>query len=146
MKKVIDKRFAKGKKTYTKVLETIESIGECPFCPHNFKYHKKPILNKHTGWFITENNWPYKNTEKHFLIISEKHKEHFSELTLTDFSAVRYLVNWATKKFNIKGGAIALRFGDTSSTGATVCHLHFHFIYPKQDKKNLSKTVLFPIG
>lgn len=146
MKKVVDKRFAKGKKIYSKVLDKIESIGVCPFCPNNFTYHKKPILKSRGSWFITENNWPYKNTEKHFLIISEKHKENFNELTLKDFESTKFLVNWAVKEFNIGGGAIALRFGDTSHTGATVCHLHFHLIYPKQNKRNVSKTVIFPVG
>ena len=45
------------------------------------------------------------------------------------------------KKYNIKGGVLALRFGDTAYTGATVCHLHFHLIVPKK-----SQTVNFPIG
>ena len=74
------------------------------------------------------------------------HKEQFAELTIDDFKTLKYLVNWANKNLNIKGGGLALRFGDTNYTGATVYHLHFHLIVPKLDRKKLSKPVYFPIG
>ncbi|MCX6712839.1 MAG: HIT domain-containing protein [Candidatus Vogelbacteria bacterium] len=146
MAKVVNKRFAEGKGEYAQVIKTIDQHGKCPFCPANFKYHKKPILKKYQSWILTENSWPYSNTDKHFIIISAQHKEQFSDLTSEDFLAVKYLANWAIKKFGIKGGALTIRFGDTNYTGATVCHLHFHLISPKLDKNGLSKTVTFPIG
>ena len=146
MKKVVNKRFARRKKMYRKVLDKIERQGKCPFCPENFKYHRKPILRQYKGWFITENSWPYKNTKKHLLIISRIHKELLPEISLGDLSTVKTLAVWAIKKFSIKGGGLTLRFGDTNHTGATVCHLHFHLISPKQRRDGFSKTVNFPIG
>ena len=107
---------------------------------------KKKILKTYKKWFITESSWPYQNTKFHFLIISEKHKEEFSDLKTSDFEIVSCLANWAIKKYKIKGGALTLRFGDTEYTGATVCHLHFHFIVPKLDKSKNAKVVNFPIG
>jgi diadenosine tetraphosphate (Ap4A) HIT family hydrolase len=146
MKKVVNKRFAEGKGEYASVISSIEEKGHCPFCPENFKYHKEPVLKEENGWFITKNSWPYKNAEHHFLIIGKKHKENFDELDNIDLTAVNALTNWAIKEFEIKGGALSLRFGDTDHTGATVCHLHFHLISPELDKQNKSKTVNFPIG
>jgi ATP adenylyltransferase len=146
MKKVVNKRFAKGKPEYEKVISQIDNLGKCPFCKDNFKYHKKPILKSSGGWFLTESSWPYKNARKHFLGISEKHKENFSELDSKDFDSIKNLINWANDKFKIKGGAFAMRFGETNYTGATVCHIHFHMITPELDAKKLSKTVNFPIG
>ena len=145
MKKVVDLKYAKSKE-YKKTLETIKETAKCPFCKENFKYHKKKILKTCKNWFITESSWPYKNAEFHFLIISEKHKEEFSDLKVSDFKTVSDLVNWAIKKYKIKGGALTLRFGDTQYTGATVCHLHFHFIVPELDKNKEAKVVNFPIG
>lgn len=145
-KRVVNKRFAKGKGEYKTVLNTIESKGKCPFCPNNFKYHKKPILKKTGSWFITENSWSYKNAKKHFLIINKKHKENFNELTVEDFQSIKSLVNWAIQIYKIKGGAFALRFGDTDHTGATVCHIHAHLICPKIGRGRKSQTVHFPIG
>jgi ATP adenylyltransferase len=132
---------------YRKVIEKIAKTGKCPFCKENFKYHKKPIFKQSGGWFLTEVSWPYKNTSRHLMIIGEKHRENFSELTKKDLAAVGFLVNWAIKKYKIKGGALAMRFGDTDYTGASVAHLHFHIISPKINKKTgRAKIVNFPIG
>lgn len=138
--KVVDPRFAKNEE-YGKVIEEIADKGKCPFCPDNFKYHKNEVLKKSGKWFITKSSWPYENAEEHFLIIGENHKEHISELDLEDITDVDFLVKWVTAEFKLKGGVLALRFGATEYTGATVCHLHFHLIVPQK-----SKTVNFPIG
>lgn len=126
---------------YGKVIEKISRTGQCPFCKENFKYHKKPVYKKKGSWFLTDNSWPYKNTAQHLMILCEEHKENFSDLSQKDLEAVKYLANWAIKEFKIKGGALAIRFGDTNYTGATVSHLHFHLISPKKDR-----SVNFPIG
>lgn len=138
--KVVDRRFAKDKK-YDSVLGEIETKGKCPFCPDNFKYHKHPILERSGTWFITKISWPYENSRHHFIIIKKRHAENISELADDDMKDILFLTNWAIFKFRIKGGAIAMRFGKTDYTGATVCHIHAHLIVPKK-----GKTVNFPIG
>ncbi|MDP2946340.1 MAG: HIT domain-containing protein [bacterium] len=144
--KVVNKKFAEGKKDYLKIIKTIEAEGKCPFCQDNFKYHKNEILKKRRDWFITKNSWPYKNSRYHFLIIGLKHKESLTELNENDFKSVKELANWAIKKFKIKGGALTIRFGDTNLSGSTVYHIHFHLISPKQKNNGIAKTVNFPIG
>lgn len=145
-KKVVDLRFAKSG-DYRKTLQAIQEKGKCPFCPENFLYHKNPILKKNGDWLITLSSWPYKNSEFHFLIIGLKHKEKFSSLKISDFGSIMKLIAWAEKKYNIKGGGLILRFGDTAYTGSTVCHLHFHLIVPKINKKTKqADAVWFPIG
>ncbi|MDD3531218.1 MAG: hypothetical protein PHV99_01345 [Candidatus Pacebacteria bacterium] len=143
--RVVNPRFAKSKE-YRQVIDSIDKIGHCPFCPENFKYHKKPILKKMKGWILTENSWPYKNAEKHFLLIAIKHKETLSDLSAEDFDAILRLSRWAVRTYKIQGGALALRFGETNFTGATVSHLHAHLIYPSLQKSGKSKTVSFPVG
>jgi len=145
-KKVVNLKYAKTS-DYGNVLKIIDSTNKCPFCKENFKYHKKPIIRREKKWFITENTWPYKNSQYHFIIIAEKHKEEFSELTQSDFETVSKLANWAVKKYKIKGGGLTMRFGDSDYTGATVNHLHFHLIVPKfNNKKKKVDPVYFPIG
>ena len=132
---------------YRKVIKQIAKTRKCPFCKENFKYHKKPIYKRKNGWFLTNNSWPYKNTDHHLIVLGDKHKENFSEITKKDLESAAYLINWAIKKWKIKGGGIAMRFGDTDHTGASVSHIHFHIISPKIDKKTKKiKTVNFPIG
>jgi diadenosine tetraphosphate (Ap4A) HIT family hydrolase len=143
-KNFVNPRFAR-KKEYKKIIQKIIIDGKCPFCRENFKYHKNPILKKTKSWFITKSSWPYENAEHHFLIISEKHKENFKDLTLKDFKEVKNIVNWTVKKFKLKGGGLTLRFGNSDHTGSTVNHLHFHLIVPKL-KSGKSLSVNFPIG
>ncbi len=65
----IDIRYAKSG-DYKDTLESIIKTDKCPFCPDNFKYHKKPILRRYKGWCVTENSWPYVNSQYHFILIS----------------------------------------------------------------------------
>lgn len=132
---------------YGDVIKEIATTGKCPFCKENFKYHKKPIYKRKNNWFLTNNSWPYKNTENHLIILGDEHKENFLQLTKKDLESVGFLINWAIKNWKIKGGAVAMRFGDTDYTGASVSHIHFHLISPKIDKKTKRAiTVNFPIG
>jgi len=142
----VESRFAKTKE-YKKILEKIIKTNKCPFCPDNFKYHKKPILKKYQGWLATTNSWPYKNTQYHFVLIPLKHKSNFSDLNDKDFQTVKYLVNWLIEKYKLKGAGLTLRFGEQKYTGATVRHLHFQLIVPQlKHNKKIAKVVIFPIG
>lgn len=143
-KKFVNPRFA-TKGEYKNVIAAIIKEGKCPFCPENFKYHKHPVLRETKNWIITKSSWPYKNTREHIILISKNHKENFQQLTLNDFFEIKKLVNWAIKEFKIKGGGLALRFGDTDCTGSSVAHLHFHLIAPKL-KGGKAISVNFPIG
>ncbi len=143
-KPLVDTKFARGK-MYKKVIKEIASEKVCPFCPETFKWHTKPILKYVGDWFITENFNPYKSTEFHFLIISKRHNENFSDLSQIDWKSVSSLCNWAIKEYKIKGGGLTMRFGDTHYTGATIKHIHFHLISPKNVKGKV-KPVYFPIG
>jgi diadenosine tetraphosphate (Ap4A) HIT family hydrolase len=143
-KRVVDPRFAKGSR-YKKIIREIQKADVCPFCPENFRWHTKPILKRQGDWFITENFNPYKNAQYHFLAIKKTHKERLEELSVRDWKELSGLLAWTIKKYHLKGGGFAMRFGDTALTGATVCHIHAHLIVPKIKKGN-AETVWFPIG
>ncbi len=140
-RKVVDPKNARTD-TYRDVLRTIAKHGKCPFCLKHFTYHKNPVLLESGSWFITKAQWPYKNAKHHFLIISRKHVEQITDLKTDDFVDLGRLVQWAVKRYRLRGGGLAGRFGDTKHTGATVCHLHFHLIVPDKKKGHVN----FPIG
>lgn len=141
----VDQRYAKSKR-YAQDLAEINRAGVCPFCPGKIQWHPKPILERDGGWFITENAHPYPNSERHYLIIGDEHKEELDELTATDLSSILALAKTVTCN-RAKGGALALRFGSTSHTGATVKHLHAHIIIPQTDPETQQALpVVFPIG
>lgn len=143
-KKLVNRANARTR-WYRGMLSEIHKEKVCPLCPTTMRWHTKPILKRYRGWLITENFNPYKNIERHLLVIGAKHKERLEKLDAQDWSAITHLLTWAVQKFSIKGGGIAMRFGDTHWTGATVSHLHMHLIVPKR-ARGKTKTVFFPIG
>ena len=141
---LVDDRYAKTGR-YRKDLKEASEAKECPLC--TLRWHTNPILKRKGGWFITRTTQPYKNTKWHFLLIAKKHVEDIELLKENDLSEVLSLIKWAKKEFNIKGGGVTLRFGETLFTGATIFHLHFHFIAPLLNKKKTGAMVVqFPIG
>ena len=140
--KVVDPRHTRGKGEYEKVIKGIESEGECPFCQDRILTHgKHPILHEIEDWFAIKNSWPYENAQYHFLIIPKRHIELTHQLASDDRRVVWMLEQWLNREFNIPGGAMCVRSGDSTFTGATVMHLHYHWITPKE-----GKVVYFPIG
>jgi diadenosine tetraphosphate (Ap4A) HIT family hydrolase len=140
--KFIDAHYAKSG-FYKKVLTEVKGAKICPMC--TLKWHTNPILKTQGAWFITETFQPYPNAAMHFLIIGKRHKENLSELAPRDWKEISALQKWAIKKYKIQGGGIAMRFGDTAHTGATVAHLHMHLIVPKL-KRGRAVPVMFPFG
>lgn len=129
---------------YREIIEEIVSEKVCPLCPP-MKWHPNPILEDDGKWLITANSNPYKDTEHHLLIIKRTHIETLDDLSADDMKSVLNLAKWATGEFNIRGGGLTIRFGDTLYTGATIKHLHAHLIVPKVEGDQVS-PVYFPIG
>lgn len=128
------------------IMQDILETGECPFCEEGLsKYHKQDILRKGAHWILTHNQWPYEDTDLHLLAISTYHAENISDLEEGSFDELQEHVSWAEREFNIRMGAIAMRFGDVSLGGASVQHLHAHIIVPSIDKPS-DKKVRFKIG
>lgn len=120
-----------GDDTYKKVIEQIEKDKVCPFCPSQLtKYHKNPIIKEGKFWILTTNMYPYKNAKYHFLLILKNHKTDTKELSGEEWSELHDHTNWLTNEYKLAGGTLMMRCGDTSHTGASVTHLHAHFVCP----------------
>jgi ATP adenylyltransferase len=120
------------------------AAGECPFCrEHLQKYHTQPILREGAHWLMTDNQWPYNHTERHLLIIYREHLEGIGDVPPAAGAELLELVQWAIKEYNIVGGGWAMRFGETSRSGASVVHLHAHLIAPAAGAE---QPVRFKIG
>lgn len=116
------------------VMEKIIEAGHCPFCLENLeKYHKQEILKEGKYWLLTTNQWPYKHTKVHLLIIYKEHATNLQELDPQSGIELLEFVQWAAEKFQIPGGGWAMRFGDTNYSAGTVAHIHVQFIMPDID-------------
>lgn len=117
---------------------TMERIVEdrvCPFCTENLShYHQQEILKESSSWLLTPNQWPYEHTSVHLLAIAKRHAESLKDLEPSDFAELLELFQWAEKEYGIESGGVAMRFGDVVNNGASVRHLHAHFIAPSKDR------------
>lgn len=128
------------------VMESIVDDGVCPFCTENLaKYHKKDILQTGEHWILTYNQWPYDNTKLHLIAIAKYHVIHLSDMKPGAAEELFDLLRWAEANFNVSYGGVCMRFGDIKRTGATVDHLHAHFIVPEEDLPK-DKKVRFKIS
>ena len=131
-----------------RIMEQILAAGHCPFCRENLElYNKTQILKEGKHWIIVPNQWPYENTSLHLMFVL---KTHVEELALLDPQAGAELIElsqWAQQEYQIPGGGIAMRFGDTEYSAGTITHIHAHLIQPNIDAPNYdAKPVKFKIG
>lgn len=132
--------------TYKKVIDKIHEDKVCPFCPDNLeKYHKNPIIKQTEFWTLTTNMYPYKNSKYHFLLILKNHKNNTHELSPEEWSEIHTHTDWLASEYKLLGGTFIMRCGDTSHTGASVTHLHAHFISPDFENPN-REPVMVKIG
>ncbi|MDB5188961.1 MAG: Histidine triad domain protein [Candidatus Nomurabacteria bacterium] len=106
------------------------------------QYHPKPILKVGKHWFVTENNFIYPNAKHQFLFITIKYAETLADLEPEASAELLSLADEYCTEYNIQGGALCMRFGRTSVTGASVKHLHAQLIESDIEQG----TVVFPIG
>lgn len=113
------------------VMKASEDAGVCPFCLDHLKqYHTQPIEWEGKHWVITKNGWPYVNTKVHLLAILKEHQEHVTELSDEAAAELFTALKWAVQEYQIPGGGLVVRFGDTNYSAGSVAHLHAHIIQP----------------
>ncbi|MEX2436773.1 MAG: hypothetical protein WD471_01255 [Candidatus Paceibacterota bacterium] len=129
---------------YSKVIEKIEKDGVCPFCSEQLnKYHKNPIIEVTKYWLVTENMYPYDGARVHLLFIHKEHISSLREINSKAWEELQLLSKRMIDKYEIKGGTLFMRFGDTNFNGASVSHLHAQLVTPH---KNNEKPILTRIG
>ena len=132
------------------IYEKIDGEGHCPFCRENLlKYHKLPILKEGKFWTLTDNQWPYEKIKHQLLAVYKEHIEHINEMNPEAGKELIELFQEETKKRNIPGGGIAIRFGSNpehGSYGNSVLHIHAHLIEPDLKALEPSESWKFKFG
>jgi ATP adenylyltransferase len=132
------------------VMEEIKKEGLCPFCRENLdKYHKNPILKEGKFWILTENQWPYEKIKHQLLAIYKTHVEHLNEMDPEAGRELFEMFQEESKKRNIMGGGLAMRFGKNSeygNYGSSVLHVHAHMFEPDLEKLGEDEAWKFKFG
>ncbi len=103
--------------------------GWCIFCEEGFSLFEKKKLYSGKFWYVTANDNPYAGAVTHVMAVTNRHVANPEELTLEELTELfQAVIPWLRKEFGMQGLSGLFRFGDTRRTGATIHHLHFHFI------------------
>lgn len=128
------------------IMRQIIKADHCPFCLENLrKYHKEPILKEGKYWIVTKNQWPYRSTKLHLLVIYRDHKIDLAGLDSESGKELLDLLKWAEAEVKVPGGGWSMRFGDTNYSAASVNHIHVQFVQPDLDAPDY-KPVRIKIG
>lgn len=139
--KLVDLRNVRGGDQQARYQQSLES-GECMFCRENIeRYHESSVVLERFHWYVIHNDWPYKHTRNHFLIVSQQHWTKLIEITPEAMAQLQEIWEFLEAAFDIPGGALCFRFGDSRYNASSVAHLHAHVIVP-----DLTGPVKFTIG
>lgn len=121
--------------------------GKCHFCPVGFKAHKSPVIWNGQSWFITANDFPYEGTGYHFLIVLKEHRTALTDLLRKDMEElILCAIPFLVEHTKAPGYSIFVRNGKMNYTGATLDHLHIHFVVGAEKSGPQHPMIFAPVG
>jgi diadenosine tetraphosphate (Ap4A) HIT family hydrolase len=132
-----------------KRMELLEKEVGCFFCADNYlKVGASPSIHNREHWYIKKSDYPYAGSVHHYLIASKRHVTDITKISAAAWKEFPSMLSWLKKRLKTKGEGIFVRSGDMRYTGATLDHIHFHFISGAPKKKNfdLSDNILVTLG
>ncbi len=117
-------------------MKELEKKGECHFCGDITKKHTAPVIYRNQKWFIVANDFPYHGSTHHYLIVPTSHITRLTDLSPDDQLNLFDAIGWLEKELDVKGFSVFARSGDMALTGATLDHLHFHFLVGERKTEN----------
>ena len=114
--------------------------GTCPFCQIDTELNKVLYENEH--WRIWENPVAKKDpaVERHLVIPNKKHIVDPGEVPNEHGKSLFDIWQWASREFEIPGGALIMRFGEVKRNAGSIRHLHANIKVPT-GKKKLMETL-----
>jgi diadenosine tetraphosphate (Ap4A) HIT family hydrolase len=114
---------------YRAHMEGTIAKGKCPLCdPLDPEINK--VIRETAHFRLWANPFAYAHHEHHLIIAPVAHVTDIAEITPEMWGEIGALVRWAVREFDIKGGGLVMRFGDSKFTASTLHHLHMHIQVP----------------
>lgn len=126
----------------------LEESGGCHFCAEGFKEHSAAVIHEGNHWFVTANDFPYEGSVHHYLIVNKTHITRLSEIADKARVELFSVIEWLEEYLGVAGASVFVRSGDMAYTGATLDHLHFHFLVggnKADNPKHLSVVLAFEV-
>jgi diadenosine tetraphosphate (Ap4A) HIT family hydrolase len=89
---------------------------------------------------------PYSGTKHHYLIVILRHITRISDMTTAELTSFARAVNFLEKELGVDGYSIFVRSGNMKITGATLDHIHFHFVVGEEKKDTGHEMIFAPVG
>lgn len=110
-------------------MRKLQKLQICAFCPEHFAtYHDNPVEFETAHWIVSKNDYPYKGTSLHLLIVSKLHTKSIKELPDAAKADLMQTVAEIEKRFSLTSFSLGMRVGDFNYNGGSVTHLHAHIL------------------
>ncbi|RKS71913.1 diadenosine tetraphosphate (Ap4A) HIT family hydrolase [Actinomadura pelletieri DSM 43383] len=110
-------------------MQDLERRGVCLFCPDGLAEHSglEPVWSG-GSWTIAPNDFPYKSTSLHLLLIPTEHVTDMADLSDEARTGFFDALLFAREKYGLDSYGIGVRNGLCERTGGTIRHLHVHLL------------------
>lgn len=129
-------------------MNALKDAGLCYFCREGLeeKVPTPSVIFEKKYWYITPNNFPLEGSVHHYLIVPKRHIKDLSEISENEATELFVMmVPWFKRNLKITGYSMFVRSGNTEFTGATIDHLHFHFLVGGKKPKNATLQNVVPV-
>ena len=110
-------------------MEELEAARVCVFClEHVGEHRREPVERVGEHWYVTRNDFPYRGTDEHYLIVAARHVRSFDELPDAAGAELWQHKRWLSERLAPRATATVERSGDMALNGGSVAHLHVHFV------------------
>ena len=110
-------------------MQKLEAEGICLFCPDAIRRHpRQKIFLETEHWIITPNEFAYKGTALHLLLVPHEHVNDLLDLAPASQRDFWEALTMIRERFDLKYYGLGVRNGDCKFTGATIAHVHAHVL------------------
>jgi ATP adenylyltransferase len=118
-------------------MRQLEAQGLCLFCPDGLARHaRQQIVFQSRHWAVTPNEFPYRGTVLHLLLVPDQHATDMLDLDEPVRQDFWSALSWVRAQHGLSYYGLGVRNGDCRFTGATVGHVHAHVLVGDADPKN----------
>lgn len=126
-------------------MKTLQAANLCYFCKEgSLADNTLPrSINEGEYWYVMKNDFPLEGSIHHYLIVPHRHVINAEEISEVEAIELYRITSSLKLQLGITGYSMFVRSGDMTLTGATLAHVHWHFIMggPKPEGATLEDVV-----
>lgn len=110
-------------------MRRLDAEGICLFCPDGLARHaRQQVLVRTRHWTATPNEFPYRGTRLHLLLVPDQHAHDLLELSEEVRGDFWTALAAVAGRYQLDHYGLGVRNGDCRFTGATIRHVHAHVL------------------